>query len=246
MHHCLEISNSDVFYPATAAADATGGDAEGTTAAVGDALPVRPCARPPRSSPSGGIGSPKMDGLPPAVAVAGGSAAAVGAGAGAARGTVFPAVVRPVADTGGSAGSAGGHLGRKRPHICCRVAAGRMPVMNLQILSANAAHDTKWCSCQHRGFASNSENFELFIPGSRVHTSNISQKRATSGRMRQQGIRSSHYKAEALGTMQSKAEDHWVSDWGAHNCWSRCQSTAAMMRCPSGVGPRLVPAPLPQ
>ena len=106
------ILNCNLIYPATAAADTAGGDAEGTTAAVGDALPVRPCASPPRSSPSGGIGSPKMEGLPPAVAIAGGSAAAVGAGAGVAGGTASPAAVRPVADTGGSAGSAGGHLGR--------------------------------------------------------------------------------------------------------------------------------------
>ena len=106
MHHC---SKYDGTYPATAAADTAGGDAEGTTAAVGDVLPVRPCARPPNSSPSGGIGSPKMDGLPPAVAAAGELAAAAGAGAGVAGGTASPAAVRPVADTGGSAG---GHLGR--------------------------------------------------------------------------------------------------------------------------------------
>ena len=97
-------------YPATAVAGAAGGAAEDTSAAVGDAMPVKPCARPPNNSPSGGIGSPKMDGVPPAGAAAGVSAAGAGAGAATAGGTASPVAVSPVAEIGGS--SAGGHLGR--------------------------------------------------------------------------------------------------------------------------------------
>lgn len=90
-----------------------GCDGIGASAAVGEAMPVRPCARPPSSSPSGGIGSPKMEGEAPAVvppaAAAGESAAAAAAGVGAvAGGSPVAAIWAAVAGT--SAGE--GHRGR--------------------------------------------------------------------------------------------------------------------------------------
>ena len=125
-----------------------GGEGCGVSAAVGDAPPINPRARLPSRSPIGGIGIPMMEGGPPAVpSGTGGSAfgAAVPAvGGGPAGGTASAAVVAAMPPFG-AGGSAGGHLGRYRRHICCRVDSGRIALMNLQMLSATAATEHSQC-----------------------------------------------------------------------------------------------------